>query len=417
MVRSLIKKERYALTTNSLTPVQPAERINEIDIIRGFALFGILMVNMSYFKAPLYFERSPSEFPAGIEQLSAWFIQLLFTGKFYAIFSFLFGLGFYIFMERAVEKGYKLVPLYKRRLFALLCFGLLHLVLFWSGDILFTYALGGFILLVFRKMSIDSIQKWIVGLFTASVLLNCILYFLKGMGEFLAGEDYQARLAEMMDSAIVAYNRYGFFELIAFRAENEIPNALISAVIGVFLVLPYFLCGLYAGKKEIFKNLRGNIAQMKKICKWGFLFGSLFLLLFSLIEIGIWPTHVMFRDSLLSAFNYVASIFLFPAYIASVLLALQANFWQRLLAPLASAGRMALTNYLSQTLICVLLFFGYGFGLYSKVSIAEGIIFTVIIYIFQIGFSNLWLRKFNYGPLEWLWRLLTYKKQPFMIEE
>jgi len=405
------------LTTNRLNPVQPAERINEIDIIRGLALFGILMVNMSYFKAPLYFERFPSEFPAGIEQLSAWFIQLLFTGKFYAIFSFLFGLGFYIFMERTLEKGYKLVPIYKRRLFALLCFGLLHLVLFWSGDILFTYALGGFGLLIFRKMSIDSIQKWIVGLFTASVLLNCIVYFLKGMSEFLVGEDYQAMLAEMMDIAITAYTKYGFFELIAFRAENEIPNVLLSALIGVFLVLPYFLCGLYAGKKEIFKDLRGNIAQLKRICKWGFLFGSLFLLLFSLIETGIWPTHIMIRYGLLSGFNYVASIFLFPAYIATVLLALQANFWQRLLAPLASAGRMALTNYLSQTLICVLLFYGYGFGLYSKVSIAEGIILTVVIFMFQIGFSNLWLRKFNYGPLEWLWRLLTYKKQPFMIKE
>ncbi len=405
------------MTTNRLNPVQPAERINEIDIIRGLALFGILMVNMSYFKAPLYFERFPSEFPAGIEQLSAWFIQLLFTGKFYAIFSFLFGLGFYIFMERTLEKGYKLVPIYKRRLFALLCFGLLHLVLFWSGDILFTYALGGFGLLIFRKMSIDSIQKWIVGLFTASVLLNCIVYFLKGMSEFLVGEDYQAMLAEMMDIAITAYTKYGFFELIAFRAENEIPNVLLSALIGVFLVLPYFLCGLYAGKKEIFKDLRGNIAQLKRICKWGFLFGSLFLLLFSLIETGIWPTHIMIRYGLLSGFNYVASIFLFPAYIATVLLALQANFWQRLLAPLASAGRMALTNYLSQTLICVLLFYGYGFGLYSKVSIAEGIILTVVIFMFQIGFSNLWLRKFNYGPLEWLWRLLTYKKQPFMIKE
>ena len=97
-------------------PVKLGERINEIDIIRGFALLGILMVNMSYFKYVFLFERYPTLFPEGVERISGWFIQLLFTGKFYAIFSFLFGLGFYIFMDRTLSRGHELIPLYRRRL-------------------------------------------------------------------------------------------------------------------------------------------------------------------------------------------------------------------------------------------------------------------------------------------------------------
>ncbi|MDZ4132866.1 MAG: DUF418 domain-containing protein, partial [Dethiobacteria bacterium] len=99
------------MTDQNIAPIQPAERISEIDIIRGLALFGILMVNMSFFKIPIFFDRYPSSFAAGGDQIGAWVIQLLFTGKFYAIFSFLFGLGFYIFMERTLQKGLALVPL------------------------------------------------------------------------------------------------------------------------------------------------------------------------------------------------------------------------------------------------------------------------------------------------------------------
>ncbi len=124
-----------------IMPVQPGERMSEIDIIRGLALFGILMVNMSFFKYPVFFDRYPSNYLQGLDQLSAWVIQLFFTGKFYAIFSFLFGLGFFIFMDRTLQKGFVLASLYRRRLFALLAFGLLHLALLWSGDILTTYRL------------------------------------------------------------------------------------------------------------------------------------------------------------------------------------------------------------------------------------------------------------------------------------
>lgn len=403
------------MSENNLAPVQPNERISEIDIIRGLALFGILMVNMSFFKYPVFFDRYPSNFPEGIEQISAWVIQLFFTGKFYAIFSFLFGLGFYIFMERTLSKGLELVPLYRRRLFALMVFGFLHLFLLWSGDILFTYAIIGFILLRFREKSLQSLKKWIIGLFITAFILNGLFGMLSGFGEIAAGENYVLMIEQMLDEAIVVYREGSFSQLVVFRAVNELPYVIISLVVWIPAVLAFFLCGLYTGKRGIFKDISGNTAFFKKIRNIGLPVGFLFMIFYFLVETGTLPVGTLFWHSVLAMSNYAASLFLFPAYVATVMLALQEERYKKLLSPLANTGRMALSNYLSQTVICIFLFYGFGFGFYAKTNAAVGIIIVLAIFFIQIIWSNLWLKKFKYGPMEWLWRVLTYKKvQPFI---
>jgi len=406
------------MTGKTIAPTQPAERISEIDIVRGLALFGILMVNMSFFKYPIFFERYPSQYPAGIEQISAWFIQLFFTGNFYAVFSFLFGLGFFIFMERTVAKGLELVPLYRRRLFALLVFGFIHLFFIWSGDILFIYAVVGFILLRFRDKPVEAIRKWIIGLFAAALVLHGLLGLLNAAGEVMAGDKYAVIIAEMIDQAFIKYREAGFTELVAFRLVNEVPYVIFSLVVWIPAVLGFFLCGLYAGRLGIFKDIAAHELLLKKIRNTGLPLGALFLFLYFLIEAGILPLTVVLRIPLLGILNYAASLFLFPAYVSLFVLASRGGLFRRLLAPTAAAGRMALTNYLAQTLICILLFYGFGLGLYGEVSIAGGIIITVAIYLGQVLWSNLWLMKFRYGPMEWLWRFLTYKQvQPFLIND
>jgi uncharacterized protein len=210
-------------------PVQPAERISEIDIVRGIALFGILMVNMSFFKIPVMMDRIPSSFSPGLDQAVAWLIQLLFTGKFYAIFSFLFGLGFYIFMERTLDKGLELVPLYRRRLMVLLALGAIHLFLLWSGDILFTYALAGFILLAFRHKTLQSIKRWIIGLFITTLLLQGLFGFVQGFGEVMAGKNYEQMMGELISAAALVYSTGSYFDLLAYRLVNEAPYILVSA--------------------------------------------------------------------------------------------------------------------------------------------------------------------------------------------
>ncbi len=400
-----------------IVPVQAAERINEIDIVRGVALLGILMVNMSFYKYPVYLERIPSHFAEGLERLSAMFIQLFFTGNFYAVFSFLFGLGFYIFMDRTMKKGFELKPIYRRRLFALLGFGLLHIVLFWSGDILFTYAITGFILLAFRNTSLEATKKWIFSLFIFAFIFNFTISFFKSAGDFFAPEKYQVIMEEMISSALVMYTEGSFIELIIYRLVNEIPYVTLGVLFWIPQVLAFFLCGLYAGRKGFFKDIPAHIPMFKKIRTWGLLLGGLFLLLYALIDSSVLSVHPLLNYSLLSGINYIASIFIFPAYVSLIILGAQSGFWKIILSPLAEAGKMALTNYLSQTLICVIIFYGYGFGLYGRVSVSEGILITIAIFLVQVAWSNIWMRKFRYGPMEWFWRLLTYKKkQPFMIK-
>jgi uncharacterized protein len=392
-----------------MTPIQPQERISELDIVRGVALFGILMVNMSFFKYPVFFDRYPTSFPPGTDQLAAWLIQIFFTGKFYAIFSFLFGLGFYIFMERAEVKGLELVPLYRRRLLALLAFGFIHLFLVWSGDILFTYAIVGFLLLAFRNKSIESIRKWIVSLFVVSLILNFIFGLINGIGAVYAGDKYVYIMKEMINSAIPVYLEGSVTELVAYRLINEVPYVFIGLIAWIPAVLAFFLCGLYVGKRGIVKNIPGNIPLLKKIRNYGLPAGFLLMFFYILIESGVWQVGVLLKPALLGATNYAASIFIFPAYVSMIVLAAQSGLCKKILSPVAAAGRMALTNYLAQTFICVTLFYGFGFGLYASVSATQGVLIAIAIYLLQVFWSNLWFRKFRYGPMERLWRTLTYK--------
>ena len=400
-------------------PVQAAERISEIDIVRGIALFGILMVNMAFYKYPVYVVRTPTEYAAGAEQLGAWLIQLFFTGNFYAIFSFLFGLGFYIFMDRTLKKGFELAPLYRRRLFGLMFFGLVHLLLFWSGDILFTYSLGGFFLLMFRNKSLVSIRRWIIGLFIFSLLLYSLFEFLNRISEVFMPEEYDAIIGQLIAAGMVAYREYGFLELAAFRIMVEVPYVAISLVAWIPAVLGFFLCGLYVGKLKVFENLPAHRNLLLKARNAGLTVGLVLLLCYVVVEIGLVTLPYLTHHILLSALNYAASIFLFPAYIALILLAVQGGgFCSKFLAPVAYAGRMALTNYLSQTLICVFLFYGFGLGFYARVSVINGILITLAIFLVQVAWSNIWLRHFKYGPMEWVWRILTYKRlQPLKIRD
>ncbi len=403
------------MIANDMAPIQPKERISELDIVRGVALFGILMVNMSFFKYPVFFDRYPTSFPPGSDQLFAWFIQIFFTGKFYAIFSFLFGLGFYIFMERAEAKGLELVPLYKRRLLALLAFGSVHLFLIWSGDILFTYAIVGFLLLKFRNKSIESIRKWIISLFVVSLILNFLFGLVAGFGEIFAGDKYAFMMNDMIYGAIAVYLEGSLTELIGFRLINEVPYVFIALIAWIPAVLAFFLCGLYVGKCDIVRDIPGNIPLLKKVLKVGLPVGFTLMFFYVLIESGAVPVGVLLRPALLGATNYAASIFIFPAYVSLIVLAVQTEFWRKALLPVAATGRMALTNYLAQTLICVTLFYGFGFGLFGSVSATQGVFIVIAIYLLQVAWSNLWFRKFRYGPMEWFWRTLTYKKrEPFI---
>lgn len=393
--------------------VQPQERISEIDIIRGFALTGIILVNISLFKAPGFaVQLSPSDYSGALDQVLAWLVEILVRGKFYTLFSFLFGLGFYIFISRLQEKQLPARSLFKRRLMILLTIGLLHLVFIWSGDILHTYALVGFFLLLFLRVPPEKLKLWVVVSLALSLAILGSLRLLEESLPYIMGQEYHATLTAFTKDAVQAYSNGSFSELTAFRAVNELPNIVF---IGYFAGLPgilgFFLCGLYAGKIGLFSDIAGNLPFIKRTFKAGLVGGAVLSLIYIPLKAGMLKLHPLVQSPLAEMIHYLSTIFLSLLYLSALLLLLQNRRLARLLSPLAAMGRMALTNYLAQSLICAVVFNGYGLGLFGTLAYWEGLLFCAALLVLQIFWSNLWFKRYLFGPAEWAWRSLTYRRR------
>ena len=394
-------------------PIGPKERIEILDIIRGVALLGVLIANMLAFKAPMFNYTPPlSSIVATTDSLAAWFIKLFVEGKFYTIFSFLFGLGFYIFMERAAEKTEDITFLFRRRLLILLCIGLVHLVLLWTGDVLLTYALAGFILVKKWKMELPKLKKSIIAYLILATFILGIIYLLNGL--FLKGVDYNYYIQDKLyqrEMIISFFQKASFFELLKYRLSREVISALINNLFVIPNVMALFLMGLYVGKSQIHKNLYQHILIIKKVWRLTLLFGScLTVILFLLMKLEE-TSNLIAILALKEIIKYYAGIIVCFFYITSMILIGGNQRGLKLIKPFAYVGRMALTNYLLQTITCVILFYGYGFGYFGSVGYGKGFIISIAIFIMQIIFSRMWLSNYTYGPMEWLWRRLTYGNQ------
>lgn len=407
----------------ALAPALAGERIDAIDIVRGFALFGILAVNMAYFSHPIYtLLAGLRTATTPLDRAVEFAIRFLAEGKFYPLFSLLFGLGLVLQMQRAEARGVAFVPLYLRRLAVLLLLGLAHAFLIWPGDILATYALLGFVLLLFRARAPKTLLIW------AGVLLALPVLFMalsvaaleasratpggaaeieRALAEMAA--DYAARAAEA--SRVYATGTYS--EITAQRARDLAFFAPFQAFI-LPSVLAMFLLGLFAGRRGIAQSIPAHRPFLRRVRAWGLGLGLPLNLIYAV-------TSELSERTVPSPLELVATTSLAaggPAlslgYAATLALLVQTPAWRRWLAPLAAAGRLALSNYLLQSLICTLIFYGYGLGLFGRVGAAAGLLLTVVLYLLQLSLSVWWLRRFQFGPAEWLWRSLTYgRRQPF----
>ena len=421
--------ERKTASESSVEQIGPAalsERIQVIDTLRGFALFGILLVNMHLFSHPVqelligYDDVGPL-----LDRVAAWGIQVLAESKFYPIFSFLFGLGFALQIQRAEERGASFVPLYLRRLFILLLIGLAHAAFVWVGDILVLYAvLGAILLLFFRKRSPRTLLVW-AGVFLAvSVLLPAglsglaMLVKLTPAGAAEVSASFAASDAGLRADAAqadVIYATGSFAEITAQRL-SDLRLMYSVAVFLAFNAFAMFLLGLYAGRRGIFRDISGHTSLLKKLFWWGLVLGVSSNLAHALVSHGPEFALPTWMDVLADSARTLGAPVFALSYIAGLTLLLQHDAWRARLEPLAAVGRMALTNYLMQSLIATTLFYGYGFGLFGQVGPGLGLLITVAIYGLQIPLSVWWLRHFQYGPVEWLWRTLTYLRwQPFLV--
>lgn len=384
---------------NTLQPVALNQRIDYLDQLRGFALLGILLVNMLTFAGPyqyaLFADVPASSSPdAFIESL----IILFGEGKFYTLFSFLFGLGFMIFVSKAERKGLNSKSYFRRRLVFLLLIGIFHAFFIWMGDILVTYALIGFLLIPFLYKSTKVVISWAIGLWLTSFILFALLTGLNALAESLAETDTDI-YATLYHQAIAVYGSGTYGEIFAFRF-FELFLAYSNIFISGPMILAMFLLGVYTFKKKLLVGLEQKKELLLKI-----------LLISGMVG---WPASFLqmaYRDhELLFFFGYWLggpAICLF--YISAFLLLSQTKPFKAILKLFAAPGRMALTNYLAQSLICTFIFYSYGLGLYNQVSATQFILIVPVIFIVQIYWSKLWLKHYQYGPMEWLWRRWTYK--------
>ncbi|MFD1413772.1 DUF418 domain-containing protein [Oceanobacillus jeddahense] len=390
------------------TPASTTKRIGELDLIRGMALLGILIANMQIFSYPYLYT---SIIDAGWwqnawDQTALWFIYLFVEQKFFTIFSFLFGLGFMIFLQRAKHKTDRPIRLYVRRLLFLFVLGLIHTYLIWSGDILLPYALLGFLLIFFYHKSAKTMLTWAVGLLVASCLFMIIQTFL--FDNFMAARAPSVLVIEnLIQDSVHAYSQGTYMDMLIQRLLDS-DFGMEFNIFMMPMILAMFLFGAYAGKKELFRNLNQHRTGIKKMWRWSFIIGTVFLIVQVVLR-----TQVDAQNSGYNMAHIIGVLISAPAlcffYITSVLLLLQRDIWQRLLRPLKAVGRMALTNYLLQTVVCTLIFYSYGFGMYGKLGPALGVVLAFIIFGIQIIASNLWLKHFKFGPMEWIWRSFTYK--------
>lgn len=394
----------------NISPRAEGERIQQLDVIRGFALFGIVLVNMPTFFHPVLFLPSgglPVEYTAMDEWIRLFFNMFVQT-KFYTIFSFLFGVGFYLFMQRADQKKLPLYRMFGRRVFVLFVMGMLHLVFLWYGDILHTYALTGLILMLFYRKQQKTILKWAWFLLIGYQLLMLLLLFIPAAPI----SDTLGEKAALIMQAIHVYQNGSWSEWMQFRSAHEFPIVMVNEPFAVISVLPLFLFGLACARTGIFQRTQEYRSAIKRVW-WISLFLSVPLVtMIPLLQAG-WVVLPAATGTSVSVFVGWSGLALCTFYICSMMLLCNQEAWKQRLSFLAWVGRMALTNYLLQTFVFV--FLSRVLSRYGEVSLAMGTLLCLVLFAAQVLFSRWWLSRYYYGPFEWVWRCLTYaKKVPFL---
>lgn len=389
---------------NDYQPIPVSERIHEIDGIRGFALLGILMMNIMSFASPVMQDgmemRVTERFTGQYNEWTIFFINTFVTANFYTMFSFLFGLGFYIFLSRAEKKVQSTNVLFLRRIGMLLIFGILHGVLLWYGDILWTYAVAGIFLLFFYRLSSRLnfiISTVILSVFTIFIILSAVMMFMMDLPE-------QGALPLWFDMTEAIHDG-GYGDIVAMNA-TFLGISLMNIVFVVPIVIALFLLGLYAGQKGFFSHLKDDKMKsfINKVAVIGIGIG---------LPIKILTGYALTYQTTDTAWSFLALLantlggpLMSLGYIALFLIV--ARKLPAIVKVLQPVGQMALTNYIMQTVIMMIIF--YVFDLFNRVDAVYFIPIVLAVFIVQVICSYFWMKVFKFGPLEWIWRTVTYLK-------
>jgi len=407
--------------TPSAGPVQGADRIDSMDVLRGVAVMGILVMNIQSFSMPDPAYHNPTTYGdlTGANYSVWYWSHVLAEFKFITIFSMLFGAGLLVMRDRRIASGRWAIGLHYRRMFFLLMFGLAHGYLVWFGDILYAYAICGMVLYLFFwvpswlliilgliSVAIARFTTDIVGAFETTYLSEEMYFRLleQGNPEPMRIRDeieiYQGSYATQMEHRPFEMLRIhrGFFPYIALRVGGTILIGMglyrmkfFSAKWPAWIYVSIMLLGGAVGLNMIMAGVEYNEARewsYRDLYAWGWMY------------------------------NYYGSVPLAVAWVALVMMICKISFLHLFTRPFAAVGRMAFTNYLMHTAICTTIFYGHGFGLFAELDRVQQFEVVVGIWVFQLIASPIWLSMFRFGPAEWLWRSLSYMKlQPMIVRD
>jgi uncharacterized protein len=399
--------------TSPLHPVASSERHVILDVLRGIALFGICLANFGEFSLYTFLPaEATAAMPTAAADRTARFLQyLLVDGKFYTLFSVLFGIGFSLILSNAARRGADGMRLFYRRMTGLLLIGLCHLLLLWAGDILMLYAVAGMFLPLFWKASDRRLLTWTVVLLLVPILIDgCVdLFRLHLSAPAVAATQYFHRQAGITDANFPVWlaEKQHYREVLQFNLAGAFIR-LQEFIDGhrIFKVFALFLLGLYIGRRQLYARLDEHKRLLKQVARYGALVGLPTSLLYAWEATHAHPLGLAAH----SAIYAVSVVPLSLAYAAAVCLCYMKARRAKLFTLLAAPGRMALTNYLMQSVFGIILFYGIGWQWGARTGYVCVELIAVGVFLLQAAYSNGWLRLFRYGPLEWAWRMITYGK-------
>jgi uncharacterized protein len=418
----------------ALGAVAPSQRLHILDILRGFAILGILFVNVHFYSRPIYAVfRAPDGRAGALDGLVETLTTFLVAEKFFSILSVLFGLGMAIMYQRATERGVRFGPLYLRRLAGLFAIGVAHALLLYAGDFIGNYALLGLPLFLFRNARPRALLAW-----SAAFLLVPCLIMAQGMlarpaavpaaraeqadgvqAQTQAEEARQAQearrqqrreaLQRRIDESVAVYGRGTVAEIFRLRA-REVVFQYSSLLFVGWKLFAMFLVGLWCWRSGLVPALEQRLPLVRRVMWIALLVGL------AGCSLSLYGERAAGGGVALQLGAFVGQEFGAPAlaifYMAALVLLYFGGVARPLLDALAPVGRMAMSNYVFQSLVCALLFHSYGLGLFGRTSNLENILIAVGLCVVQVLLSRAWLRRFSFGPLEWLLRGFGYRGRP-----
>ena len=409
-----------AITSDLLKPTGSSERVISMDILRGAAVLGILVMNIQSFAMPSVAYNNPTAFEKfSGNDLWVWVISHVFADqKFMAIFSMLFGASIVMLSQKARKENLRSTDLQNRRFIFLALIGLLHAYFIWYGDILFLYAVCGFFMFSFRsKKTKVQIRAGITFLVIGSLISLVIGYSIPlwEQGEYEATKtEIWMHTARSVNEEIDFYTNT-WERQILYRAPQAFEMQTTIFLFETFWKISgLMLIGMALFKRRVFKA-KQSVRYYSKMIGYGLGLGLPLVVIGTLLDFNYeWDFKLSFFY--FSQFNYWGSVLMALGYIGVIMLMTKASTRSFLAKKLAAVGRTALSTYLLQSIICSFIFYGHGLALFGDLDRSAQAVIVLGIWVFNITFSNIWLYFFQYGPFEWLWRSLTYGKAQRLLK-